>query len=96
MARVGDLFKPINEHVKCKSQMERFRRFINARFSVSLKDPWDLHAWSVRNRALFWDSVWDFYCIIGEKGQQPVSSIQNFHQNIEADTLWKLHNAPAV
>lgn len=72
--KVGDLFKPVDDEVKRNSQIERFRRFINARFGTALQDPWQLHAWSVNNRAQFWDSVWDYFCFIGEKGQQPVSS----------------------
>jgi acetoacetyl-CoA synthetase len=33
-----------------------------------LKDFRDLHAWSVENRAEFWDLIWDFTGVIGDKG----------------------------
>lgn len=75
MSKVGELFRPADENVKRNSQIERFRRFINARYSTELEDPWQLHSWSVDNRALFWDAIWDYFCFIGEKGAQPVRKL---------------------
>ena len=31
-----------------------------------------LHKWSVNNRSNFWSEVWDFYKLIGEKGDGPI------------------------
>jgi acetoacetyl-CoA synthetase len=50
------------------SQMVAFRDAANARFGLSLKTYRELHAWSVANRSEFWDLVWDFTKVIGEKG----------------------------
>jgi acetoacetyl-CoA synthetase len=41
---------------------------VNARFGTRLKTYRDLHAWSVEHRAEFWDLVWDYCGVIGEKG----------------------------
>ncbi len=43
-------------------------RQVNARHGLSLKSYKDLHAWSVADPDLFWDQVWDYCGVIGEKG----------------------------
>ena len=41
---------------------------INRRHQLDLKTYWDLHAWSVTQCAAFWDLLWDFGRVIGDKG----------------------------
>jgi acetoacetyl-CoA synthetase len=50
------------------SQMVAFRDAANARFGLSLKTYRELQAWSVANRSEFWDLIWDFGKVVGEKG----------------------------
>jgi len=50
------------------SQMVAFRDAANARHALSLNTYRELHAWSVTHRPEFWDLVWDFTKVIGEKG----------------------------
>ena len=50
------------------SQMVAFRDAANARFGLSLKTYRELHAWSVAHRPEFWDLLWDFTKVVGEKG----------------------------
>jgi acetoacetyl-CoA synthetase len=66
------LWKPSEARVAA-SQMAAFRAAANERHSVALKDYRDLHAWSVENRAAFWDFLWDFCGVIGEKGARPLA-----------------------
>jgi acetoacetyl-CoA synthetase len=40
----------------------------NRRHQLSLAGYRDLHAWSVKHPDLFWDLLWDFAGVIGEKG----------------------------
>jgi acetoacetyl-CoA synthetase len=40
----------------------------NRRHQLSLAGYRDLHAWSVKHPDLFWDLLWDFGGVIGEKG----------------------------
>jgi acetoacetyl-CoA synthetase len=49
-------------------QLSRFREEANRRFGLSLADSADLHRWSVEKRAKFWDFIWDFCGVVGEKG----------------------------
>ena len=50
------------------AQITAFRRDANDRYSLALGNYAELHAWSVREPAAFWDLVWDFCGVIGEKG----------------------------
>ena len=40
----------------------------NRRHRLGLASYRDLHAWSVKHPDLFWDLLWDFAGVIGEKG----------------------------
>ncbi|HLL27017.1 MAG TPA: acetoacetate--CoA ligase [Xanthobacteraceae bacterium] len=50
------------------SEMFAFRDAANARHGLSLKTYRELHAWSVKHRPEFWDLIWDFTKVIGDKG----------------------------
>jgi acetoacetyl-CoA synthetase len=50
------------------TQMMDFLRRVNARHGLDLADSRALHAWSVAHPALFWDEVWDYCGVIGDKG----------------------------
>lgn len=52
--------------------MVAFRDAANARYGLSLKTYRELHAWSVARRPEFWDLLWDFTGIVGEKGARPL------------------------
>ena len=54
------------------SELSRFRAWLAAR--GTLAD--DLQAWSVDDRAGFWEAIWDFFGVIGDKGVGPVLSGQ--------------------
>jgi acetoacetyl-CoA synthetase len=50
------------------SNMSAFADFVNERHGLSPGDYEALHAWSVAAPELFWDAIWDFTGVIGEKG----------------------------
>ena len=45
------------------SQMDAFRKQVNARFHIALKDYHELHKWSVTNISDFWKAIWGFMAI---------------------------------
>jgi acetoacetyl-CoA synthetase len=63
------LWSPMPERVSA-SEINRFREQANKRFGLRLADSRALHAWSVKNRADFWDLIWDFGGVIGDKGER--------------------------
>jgi acetoacetyl-CoA synthetase len=50
------------------SNMMAFFGLVKERHGLSLASYDALHGWSVANPELFWDAVWDFTGVIGEKG----------------------------
>jgi acetoacetyl-CoA synthetase len=48
--------------------MTRFRMFAQPRTSIALPDSAALHHWSISDPAAFWDAIWDFCTVIGDKG----------------------------
>ena len=53
------VWKPTQNQIDI-SQIENFRKLVNARFNINLKDYYALHDWSVSNIADFWKAIWGF------------------------------------
>jgi acetoacetyl-CoA synthetase len=51
-------------------QLTAFRAEANRRHGLKLEDFRALHAWSVVQTVDFWDLIWDFCGIVGEKGER--------------------------
>jgi acetoacetyl-CoA synthetase len=63
------LWRPSPERVR-KSQLTEFMSEANRRHGLKLDDYRALHAWSVSQMADFWELVWDFCGLVGEKGER--------------------------
>jgi acetoacetyl-CoA synthetase len=63
------LWRPSAERV-ANSQVTAFIAQANRRHGLKLKDYRELHAWSVAQTADFWDLVWDYCGIVGDKGER--------------------------
>ena len=47
------------------NNIDLFKNYINENSKISTYN--DLHRWSIEYKEIFWDKVWDFTNIIGEK-----------------------------
>ena len=45
-----------------------FARHCSERYGADVADYDRLHAWSITERAQFWDAIWDFCGVKGDKG----------------------------
>jgi acetoacetyl-CoA synthetase len=63
------LWRPDAQRI-ADSQVMAFIAEANRRHGTDLKNYRELHAWSVAQGADFWDLVWDFCGIIGDKGER--------------------------
>jgi acetoacetyl-CoA synthetase len=61
------LWSPSPERVR-GTRVMAFLGEANRRHQLGLAGYGDLHAWSVKHPDLFWDLIWDFGGVIGEKG----------------------------
>jgi len=59
------------------THLAAFMAEIKRRHGLALKSYRQLHAWSVAHADLFWDAVWDFCGVIGEKGVRRVVNADN-------------------
>ncbi|MHA2370212.1 MAG: AMP-binding protein, partial [Candidatus Hodarchaeales archaeon] len=60
------LWRP-SEDVVEQSNMARFIRFVNERYSSTIENYHQLHEWSVENIPQFWATIWDFTDIISSR-----------------------------
>ncbi|KFM81986.1 Acetoacetyl-CoA synthetase, partial [Stegodyphus mimosarum] len=49
------------------AEMRKFKKLIESKYNVTLKDFWDLHKWSVEHMQLFWAEFWKHCGIIYSK-----------------------------
>ena len=70
------MWTPSDERIK-SSQMFIFIQNINEKYNIDLISFANLHSWSVNNKSDFWSSIWDFFEIIGSKGNAPYVNPEN-------------------
>lgn len=65
------LWTPAAEEVE-GSELRRYHRWLTEQHGVGENASYrELWQWSVDDVGCFWDSVWEFYGVIGERGQGP-------------------------
>jgi len=64
------MWSPSDKRIK-SSRMHEFMRNINKKYNLDLTRFTDLSDWSIENKTQFWESIWDFFEIIGSKGTKP-------------------------
>ncbi|MFK5980295.1 MAG: acetoacetate--CoA ligase [Rhizobiaceae bacterium] len=52
------------------SNMMQFARWASEKWDRSLTNSDELHAWSINHLGEFWDSIWDYCGVVGEKGER--------------------------
>jgi len=63
------IFEP-DESRRAESVLARFLAWTNEREGLQLETYADLHDWSIDSIDRFWESVWDFCDVIGERGER--------------------------
>ena len=64
------VWSPSDKRVE-SSQMHKFMQNINKKYNINLSSFSELHTWSIENKTQFWELIWDFFDIIGSKGNKP-------------------------
>lgn len=99
------LWTPSNERVK-SSNAYNFMKLVKERNGFSGQTFHDLWEWSVSHTADFWNAIWDFCGVIGEKGSARLSNGANKfweHRyfpdaklNFAENLLYKKGESPAI
>ncbi len=64
------LWQPSPERMQ-QANLTRFAALVNQRWHAGATDHASLYDWSIREPVQFWESIWDFAGVIGEKGSAP-------------------------
>ena len=70
------LWKPTSKRIE-NTSLFQFIKHVNTKHKEKIDSFEALHKWSVENRNYFWDEVWNFYNVIGEKGAHPYLDPEN-------------------
>ena len=70
------LWEPNPKRAENTSLFE-FIQHVNTKYEENFDSFENLHKWSVENRNYFWDEVWNFFNVIGEKGDHPYLEPEN-------------------
>ena len=62
---------------KKNTSLYEFIEHINSRYEMEIDNFETLHKWSVDYRGYFWEEVWNFFNIIGQKGDCPYLEPEN-------------------
>ncbi len=98
------LWAPSAERTK-NAAITDFAGFCSKRSGVELKDYAALHAWSIGERGAFWDAVWDYCGIRGDKGDRLIENADKMpgasffpeaRINFAENMLWKDGEGDAI
>ena len=64
------LWLPSDYRMK-SSKMYSFIENVNQSHNLNISSFEDLHEWSIKSNSDFWNAVWDFFNVIGSKGNKP-------------------------
>ena len=69
------MWQPSVEQIQ-RSQMFKFKEYINTNHGLNLDSYQDLHEWSVNQIPTFWEEAWNYFDIIhGEPYTQVVDDV---------------------
>jgi acetoacetyl-CoA synthetase len=64
------LWQPSPERI-AQANLTRFMAEVNGRWNAGATDHASLYEWSIREPEKFWEAMWDFAGVIGDKGPAP-------------------------
>ncbi|MEH6455061.1 MAG: acetoacetate--CoA ligase [Cocleimonas sp.] len=76
------LWSPTEEQVE-QANSTKFTNHLNDKFDLRLSSFQSLHAWSIDNPKLFWEELWYFTDVIGDKGTQILDN-----ENLMPGAVW--------
>jgi len=72
-----------SKKLKINSNLFKFEKFISNRFKKNFKKNYEkIHNWSIKNPHNFWNSVWDYSNVKGNKGKKRAKKSSRFYKNV--------------
>ena len=67
------IWQPSKERIEATT-LWAFKNHLNKKFGLNLEDYQEILNWSNDNKAEFWGEIWDYFNIIGDRGEEVCSS----------------------
>ena len=65
------------------SNLKQYENFITSKHKIKFKNNYDrIFDWSIKNKGKFWDSIWDFCKVKGQKGKVKIKNSKTFYKNL--------------
>jgi len=75
------LWEP-SKTLKSNSNLLKFEKFISNRFKKKFNRNYEkIHNWTIKNPQNFWNSVWDYSKVKGDKGKNNTRKFSKFYKN---------------
>ena len=75
------LWEP-SKTLKLNSNLLKFEKFISNRFKKKFNGNYEkIHNWTIKNPQSFWNSVWDYSKVKGNKGKNNNKKFSKFYKN---------------
>ena len=75
------LWEP-SKTLKLNSNLLKFEKFISNRFKKNFNGNYEkIHNWTIKNPQSFWNSVWDYSKVKGNKGKNNTKKFSKFYKN---------------
>ena len=72
-----------SKKLKINSNLFKFEKFISNRFKKNFKKNYEkIHNWSIKNPHNFWNSVWDYSNVKGNKEKKRAKKSSRFYKNV--------------
>ena len=72
-----------SNNLKKNSNLSKFEKFISQRHKRNFNSNYEkIHSWSVKESDNFWNSLWDFAKVKGEKSKIKIKKNDKFYKNI--------------
>ena len=75
------LWEP-SKTLKLNSNLLKFEKFISNRFKKKFNGNYEkIHNWTIKNPQSFWNSIWDYSKVKGNKGKNNTKKFSKFYKN---------------
>ncbi len=94
-----------NQHQKNTSNLFKYEKFLFSKYKFKVSQKYSkIHKWSIKNPNKFWNSIWDFAKVVGNKSQKFEKSkiffknkfLKNSKLNFAENLLSKNDNSKAI
>lgn len=78
------LWQPSQAQINA-TEMVAFQNFVNKQYGIQLNTYQALHEWSVTQRHAFWQTLWEYFNVLGDHNNTPGNQILESGPHLKED-----------